>query len=288
MHDVVLVVGGEKMPKGFIQTSGGRGDDGPEYLRQLCVGVPGPRSGPSCAAGAWRTTAPPRSSWRRSPSRRGRTAYRIPYARYRKEASVAEVMKSPLVSYPLRLFEICAVSDGAAAVVICSADVARPADHEAGVGGGQHGRDGALRRRNPAWTRRRRPARRQGVSQRGRGGGEGRHGEGRHRPTGIDLVELQDNTVYYELSFPEEWGFCEPGEAESLLERGDTLPTGRLPINPSGGFLSFGEATTAQGLFQVCEVGWQLRGDAGGRQVPMRRSGSRSRSASAATARPSS
>ncbi len=84
----------------------------------------------------------------------------------------------------------------------------------------------------------------------------------------IDLVELQDNTVYYELSFPEEWGFCEPGEAESLLERGDTLPTASLPINPSGGFLSFGEATTAQGLFQVCEVGWQLRGEAGGRQVP--------------------
>jgi acetyl-CoA acetyltransferase len=87
-------------------------------------------------------------------------------------------------------------------------------------------------------------------------------------PKDIDLVELQDNTVYYELSFPEEWGFCEPGEAESLLERGDTLPTGRLPINPSGGFLSFGEATTAQGIFQVCEVGWQLRGEAGGRQVP--------------------
>jgi acetyl-CoA acetyltransferase len=87
-------------------------------------------------------------------------------------------------------------------------------------------------------------------------------------PKDVDLVELQDNTVYYELSFPEEWGFCEPGEAESLLERGDTLPTGRLPINPSGGFLSFGEATTAQGIFQVCEVGWQLRGEAGGRQVP--------------------
>jgi acetyl-CoA acetyltransferase len=86
-------------------------------------------------------------------------------------------------------------------------------------------------------------------------------------PDGIDLIELQDNTVYYELSFPEEWGFCEPGEAESLLESGATLPTGRLPINPSGGFISFGEATTAQGLFQICELGWQLRGDAGARQV---------------------
>jgi acetyl-CoA acetyltransferase len=84
----------------------------------------------------------------------------------------------------------------------------------------------------------------------------------------IDFIELQDNTVYYELSFPEDWGFCQAGEAESLLESGATAPNGRLPINPSGGFLSFGEATTAQGIFQVCELGWQLRGEAGGRQVP--------------------
>ena len=53
-----------------------------------------------------------------------------------------------------------------------------------------------------------------------------------------------------------------------LLESGATAPNGKLPINPSGGFLSFGEATTAQGIFQVCELGWQLRGEAGGRQVP--------------------
>jgi acetyl-CoA acetyltransferase len=87
-------------------------------------------------------------------------------------------------------------------------------------------------------------------------------------PADVSLVELQDNTVYYELAFPEEWGLCEPGEAESLLEKGETTPVGSLPINPSGGFLSFGEATTAMGVFQVCELAWQLRGEAGERQVP--------------------
>ena len=92
-------------------------------------------------------------------------------------------------------------------------------------------------------------------------------------PRELDLVELQDNTVYYELAFPEEWGLCEPGESERLVEKGETLPTGRLPINPSGGFLCFGEATTAQGLFQVCELTWQLRGEAGPRQVPDARVG---------------
>ena len=84
----------------------------------------------------------------------------------------------------------------------------------------------------------------------------------------LDFVELQDNTVYYELAFPEDWGLCQPGEAEHLLEKGETLPTGKMPINPSGGFLCFGEATTAMGVFQVCEVTWQLRGHAGARQVP--------------------
>jgi acetyl-CoA acetyltransferase len=46
-----------------------------------------------------------------------------------------------------------------------------------------------------------------------------------------------------------------------------------LPINPSGGFLSFGEATTAMGVWQVCETTWQLRGQAGARQVPGARAG---------------
>ncbi len=87
-------------------------------------------------------------------------------------------------------------------------------------------------------------------------------------PEDLDFVELQDNTVYYELAFPEDWGLCKPGEAEHLLEKGETLPTGKMPINPSGGFICFGEATTAMGVFQVCELTWQLRGEAGARQVP--------------------
>ena len=88
------------------------------------------------------------------------------------------------------------------------------------------------------------------------------------KPEDIDLIELQDNTVYYELAFPEEWGFIEPGTAEQWVAKGETMPTGKLPINPSGGFQSFGEATTAQALWQIVEVASQLRGDAGARQVP--------------------
>ncbi|MBK7170241.1 MAG: hypothetical protein IPH83_13785 [Gammaproteobacteria bacterium] len=92
-------------------------------------------------------------------------------------------------------------------------------------------------------------------------------------PKELSLTELQDNTCFYELAYPEEWGLCQPGEAEHLLESGQTAPTGRMPINPSGGFVSFGEATTAMGVFQIVELAWQLRGQSGGRQVPGARVG---------------
>jgi len=87
-------------------------------------------------------------------------------------------------------------------------------------------------------------------------------------PQDIDLIELADNTAWHVLAWPEFFGFFEPGQSDWMLQHGEMDIDGRLPVNPSGGFLSFGEATTAQGVLQVCELAWQLRGEAGGRQVP--------------------
>jgi acetyl-CoA acetyltransferase len=188
-------------------------------------------------------------------------------ARFRQLFTVEDVLKSRVVSWPLRLYEICPVSDGAAAVVICSAEVARK------------------RTTKPVWIASSTVATAKFNDGIPRGlatvvpPGRTEHSEATTAvkkafdqagigPRDISLIELQDNTVYYELAFPEEWGFCEPGEAEKLVARGDTTPTGKLPINPSGGFLCFGEATTAMGVWQVCELAWQLRGEAGARQVP--------------------
>jgi len=61
--------------------------------------------------------------------------------------------------------------------------------------------------------------------------------------------------------------FYEPGEADHALMAGDCRIGGKLPVCPSGGFSSFGEAVAAQGLSQVCELVWQLRGEAKDRQV---------------------
>ena len=70
-----------------------------------------------------------------------------------------------------------------------------------------------------------------------------------------------------ELDWYEDIGLCPRGEAERLLNDGDTSLGGRIPVNPSGGLACFGEAVPAQAIAQVCEVTWQLRGQATGRQV---------------------
>ena len=268
LHDIVLVVGGEKMPKGFIQTSGVEEETDPEYLRQRCVGMPGPAFWAMLCRRRMKEHGTTEEQLARIAVKSHQVAKHNPNARFRKEFTLEEVLASPMVSDPLRLYEICPVSDGAAAVVLCSAEQAR------------------RRTSRPVWVAASAVATARfddGIT-RGLGGmvppsGRTYHSEAALAvsrafeqagvgPRDLDLVELQDNTVYYELAFPEEWGLCEPGEAERLLEQGETLPTGRLPINPSGGFLSFGEATTAMGVFQVCELGWQMRGQAGPRQVP--------------------
>jgi acetyl-CoA acetyltransferase len=86
-------------------------------------------------------------------------------------------------------------------------------------------------------------------------------------PDDLDLAEVYDLSSALELDWYENIGLCKAGEAERLLRDGDTTIGGRIPVNPSGGLACFGEAVPAQALAQVCEVTWQLRGQASGRQV---------------------
>jgi len=267
IYDVVLVVGGEKMPKGFIQTSGVEEETDPEFRRQRCVGVPGPAFWAMQCRRRMHDYGTTEEHLAKISVKAHKNSVHNPNARFRKEFSMEEVLNSPLVCDPLRLYEICPVSDGAAAALICSADVARKrtsnpvwvasscvatVGFEGGMPGGVAGMI---------------PQRKVQHSDAAAAVANAFDAAG-VAPGDLDLVELQDNTVYYELAFPEDWGLCEPGEADRLIEKGETTPTGKLPINPSGGFQSFGEATTAMGVFQIAELTWQLRGEAGGRQVP--------------------
>lgn len=78
---------------------------------------------------------------------------------------------------------------------------------------------------------------------------------------------MYDLSSALELDWYEDLQLCPRGEAEQLVRNGDTKIGGRIPVNTSGGLACFGEAVPAQALAQVCELTWQLRGQAGQRQV---------------------
>lgn len=268
--DVALVVAGEKMPKGFIPRTPGAAEDRSDvdYIRWKAIGIPNP--------GYWAMET------RRRMEDFGTTelhlakvavkAHKVgaenPLARYRQVFTVEDVLNSPMVNYPLRLYEICAVSDGAGAAILCSKEKIRQISTNpvwvasSAVATMQFG-DPQFRipevSTNPMpsvpFTSEVALAVRKAFEMAG------------IEPKEIDFVELQDNCAGHELFMPEALDICEPGECDRLVEQDQTYPNGKLPINPSGGFASFGEATTAMGLFQVAQGVWQLRGEAGPRQV---------------------
>jgi acetyl-CoA acetyltransferase len=194
-----------------------------------------------------------------------------PNARYRKDFSVEDIMASPMVADPLRLVEICATSDGGAAVVVVSADYAKAKGLDATV------KVKAVSTVTPAFPQTviEMPnfatdsgvAVTDSVTPFKDSIAAAAYDEAGLGPEDLSLAEVYDLSSALELDWYEHIGLCKAGEAERLLHDGDTTIGGRIPVNPSGGLACFGEAVPAQALAQVCEVTWQLRGQAGARQV---------------------
>jgi acetyl-CoA acetyltransferase len=86
-------------------------------------------------------------------------------------------------------------------------------------------------------------------------------------PEDVSLAEVYDLSTALEMDWYEDLQLCERGEAAHLVRAGETKLGGRIPVNVSGGLACFGEAVPAQALAQICELTWQLRGQAGDRQV---------------------
>ena len=191
-----------------------------------------------------------------------------PKARYRKIFTVEEVLASAMVTDPLRLFEICATSDGAGAVVLGNMKKARKNSSKpitilaSAVGSPLYGDPTT---RIPVVSFNPKPgvpiisesyvAANRAYEQAGVG------------PKDIDFVELPDNSAWHFLQYLETMGFAKEGECASMLESGHFDIGGKVPVCPSGGFSSFGEATMAQGFAQVYEMVLQLRGVCKERQV---------------------
>ena len=266
--DVALAVGADTTPKGFFAPQPGERPEDPDWVR-FRLGFTNAAYFGLYAQRRMALGGATLEDFATVKVKNARHGLHNPNARYRKKFTMEEVMASPPVATPLRLLDICATSDGAAAVVLSSLDYARrlngaqvrlaavstvtPIFPSAEVEMPDLATDSAAAVPPPPAFRRRIAA--SAYEEAGLG------------PEDLSLAEVYDLATSIELDWYEDIGLCPEGEAVGLLRSGDTAIGGRLPVNASGGLSCFGEAVPAQALAQVCELTWQLRNQAGQRQV---------------------
>lgn len=271
MSEVALVVGADTTPKGFLAPNAGERWDDPDWLRFRLLGMTNPAYFALYARRRMDLYGATPADFAAVKVKNARHGLANPNARYRKEVSVEDVLVSAVVSDPLHLLDICATSDGAAAVVLCSTEYA--VRH--GLGGGVT--INAISTVTPTFPNTvidmpllsTDSANAVGAPERTfkEAIGQAAYDEAGIDPSDVSVAEVYDLSTALELDWIEDLQLCKRGEAEALLRAGDTTIGGRIPVNPSGGLACFGEAVPAQALAQVCEITWQLRGQATGRQV---------------------
>jgi len=266
--DVALVIGADTTPKGFLAPQKGERPDDPDWVR-FRLGITNPTYFGIYARRRMGLYGDTQEDFARVKVKNADHGFGNPNARYRKRFTMEDVAASAMVANPLRLMDICATSDGAAALIVSSLDFAR-----------RHGRGDAVRIAaistvTPTFAsevlempdlatdsavaadacRFRAALPRKAYEEAGIG------------PEDVSVAEVYDLSTALELDWYEDLQFCPRGDAARLVREGVTRLGGRLPVNPSGGLACFGEAVPAQALAQVCELTWQLRGTADGRQV---------------------
>jgi len=187
-----------------------------------------------------------------------------PLAQFQNTITVDDVLQSVLVADPLRMLDCSPVSDGAAAVVLCSAETARRARKRpiriTGVG---FATDTISLYRRPDLTR-------MAAVERA---AKAAYAMARRTPGDIQVAEVHDGFTIMEICSLEELGFVPRGQGKDAAPSGLTALGGRIPVNPGGGLKARGHPVGATGVAQACEIVTQLRGEAGKRQVPGARIG---------------
>ncbi|MHA2100435.1 MAG: thiolase C-terminal domain-containing protein [Candidatus Kariarchaeaceae archaeon] len=168
-------------------------------------------------------------------------------------------MNNPMIADPLHLYDMCPVSDGSASIIMCSMDKAKeitdkPIIKYAGTGQGMDTM-AVHEREDPTFLKAVKIASDQAFSMAGL------------TRKDIDFAEIHDAFEILEIAELEAAGFYEPGTAHLAIREGETELTGKFPVNTSGGLKARGHPVGATGVGQLCELVWQLRGDAGERQV---------------------
>jgi acetyl-CoA C-acetyltransferase len=187
-------------------------------------------------------------------------AARNPNAHFQKGATLEQVLCSRMISSPLRLYMCSPITDGAAAVVLASAERARDlTDRPVWIRGTGQALDGfqlsSLPEDYAQWPALKRAAdaayRIAGVT-----------------PADIDVAEVHDCFAIAELIAYEELGFCKKGESGAFIAAGRSDDGGDVVVNPRGGLIGCGHPLGATGVAQAAEIFVQLRGEAGSRQAP--------------------
>ena len=180
-----------------------------------------------------------------------------PYSQYKKELTIEEIISSRPICEPITLLQCCPATDGAAAAVLASRDLAKRYTNKPIIIAASVVRSGdyAFRWEDITFSDMTYKCTNDAYEMAGLG------------PEDIDVCELHDAFAVNELQHYVELGFCERGEEVRLIEDRITELGGKLPVNTSGGLLAKGHPVSATGVAQIVELVWQLRGQAGKRQV---------------------
>ncbi len=268
--DVALVVGADTTPKGFLAPNKGERGDDPDWLRFRVLGATNPTYFGLYARRRMALFGATSEDFAQVKVKNAQHGLTNPYARFRKEVKVEDVLSSAMVADPLRLLDICATSDGGAALVLCSMEFARkhatnpvtiaaistvtPTYPSTIIEMPNFSTDSASAVPAPVVQFRDSIA-------------KAAYEEAGIDPSDVNIAEVYDLSTALELDWYENIGLCPTGDAVKLLRDGVTKIGGRVPVNASGGLACFGEAVPAQAIAQVCELTWHLRGQAGERQV---------------------
>jgi acetyl-CoA acetyltransferase len=179
-----------------------------------------------------------------------------PLAQHRKPLTIEEVVQSRVIVDPLTLLMCSSISDGAAAAVLCSTDIAAKFTSKTPIRIASCVLQSGVYRlpgdKSPysATTSAYAAYEKAGIG-----------------PGDLDAIELHDAMAPAELMLYERLGLCAPGDGPKLIDDKITTLGGKQPVNPSGGLCSRGHPVGATGLLQICELVWQMRGEAGPRQI---------------------
>jgi acetyl-CoA C-acetyltransferase len=185
-----------------------------------------------------------------------------PKAQRQSAVTIDEVLDSTLVCEPFNILDCCPQTDGAAAVILCNADIAdRYTDNPIYVAGFGAATDNLYLHEKENQTGFK-------VTQLAAAAAYEMAGIG---PDDLDLAEVHDCFSATEIINYEDLGFCDKGAGGKMVENGETELTGRLPVSPSGGLIAKGHPVGATGVAQIVEICNQLKGRAGPNQVEIRR-----------------